>query len=139
MDLDDCYEKGMIKKCKTDEHLISSLIEISDIKKITIDEAKLNDVNISVYLPIAYDSLREILEAICISKGYKVLSHKCIGELFKKLIDLFEYDFFDRIRYIRNGINYYGTKVDFEQGKELIEKIFSYRNKMKEYLKNENI
>jgi len=31
---------------------------------------------------------------------------------------------FRQFRYIRNGINYYGKKVDFEQGKEIIDKIF---------------
>ncbi len=34
---------------------------------------------------------------------------------------------FDRLRYARNSINYYGVKIDFEQGKKLIEKIFRMR------------
>jgi len=75
------------------------------------------------------------MEAICISKGYKVLSHICIGELLKSLFKEFEYEEFDRLRWIRNSINYYGTKVEFKQGKEIISKIFSMKNSLiKKYI-----
>jgi len=61
-----------------------------------------------------------VLESLCISKGYKVLSHICIVELLKDIIDDFYYDEFDRIRWIRNSINYYGKKVEYDQGVEII-------------------
>jgi len=50
-----------------------------------------------------------------------------LGELLKEIIDNFDFHSFDRFRYIRNGINYYGTKIDFKQGKEIIKKIFEMR------------
>ena len=76
------------------------------------------------------------MEAICISRGYKVLSHICIGELLKSLFKDFEYEEFDRLGWIRNSINYYGTKVEFKQGKEIINKIFNMkRNLIKKYVK----
>jgi len=76
------------------------------------------------------------MEAICISRGYKVLSHICIGELLKNLFKEFEYEEFDRLGWIRNSINYYGTKVEFKQGKEIINKIFNMkRNLIKKYVK----
>jgi len=75
--------------------------------------------------------LRELFEAICISKGYKVLSHICIGELLKDIIPNFNYSLFDKVRFIRNGINYYGTKVDFEQGQEIIKQIFEFKQELK--------
>ena len=107
------------------------------LKQITSKEAKINDVNISSYMVLAYESLREILESICISKGYKVLSHACLGELLRTLIDDFDFNSFDRLRYIRNGINYYGAKVELEQGKEVITKAFDMKNKLLEkYLKD---
>ncbi|MCK5334037.1 MAG: hypothetical protein KAJ24_05970 [Candidatus Aenigmarchaeota archaeon] len=127
MDLSDCYRKGQIKKTRVDKGLIRSLIEMSGIKESTVKEAKLTEKNISVYVCVAYDSLREILEAVCIYNGYKVLSHICIGELLRKIVPDFDYVGFDRMRYIRNAINYYGTKADFEQGKQIIEKIFKMR------------
>jgi len=124
MDLDECFRKELIKKAKIDEDLIKSLIEMANINEATVRNAKIDGINISSYVSLAYDSLREVLEAICISKGYKVLSHICIAELLKELFEDFDYDEFDRLRYIRNSINYYGTKIEFKQGKEIVNKIF---------------
>jgi len=97
---------------------------MSAIKEKTVNTARINPENISVYVSVAYDSLRELLEAICIKHGYKVLSHSCISELLKGILPGFDHDMFDRLRYARNSINYYGKKIDYAQGKELIRKIF---------------
>ena len=130
MDLDECYRKGFIRKTKVDKELIFSLIEMAGIKEIAVNTAKINEINISAYVSLAYDSLREILEALCISKGYKVTSHLCIGELLREILTDFNFIDFDRMRYTRNGINYYGTKIDFEQGKELIKKMFDMKKEL---------
>jgi len=130
MDLKECYSKGFIKKTKANSELIKSLIEMSNLKEDVVKKAKVDNINISVYFSIAYDSLREILEAICISKGYKVTSHLCIGELLREILTDFNFIDFDRMRYTRNGINYYGTKIDFEQGKELIKKMFDMKKEL---------
>jgi hypothetical protein len=136
MDLDECNKKGLVKKIKIDGELIKSLIEMANINENTVNTANIDEMNISSYVSLAYDSLREVLEAICVLNGYKVLSHICLGELLKTLINDFDYNEFDRMRYARNGINYYGVKVDFEQGKEMIRKIFAMKNKLaKKYLK----
>ena len=127
MDLKECIRKGLIKKTKVNLELINSLKEMSFIKEKTVKKAEINKENISVYISVAYDSLREILEALCISKGYKVISHFCVGELLRDLFSEFNYIGFDRCRWIRNRINYYGEKVDFNQGKELIKKIFALK------------
>ncbi len=103
---------------------------MADIKEITVKKAKLDKQNISAYVSLSYDSLREILEAICISRGYKVLSHVCISELLMDLLKDFDYNEFDRLRYTRNNINYYGIKVEFNQGREIINKIFVMKKKL---------
>ena len=72
MDLDDCRRNGFIKKTRVDNELIKSLIEMSGIKENAANSANINGVNISAYVSMAYDSLREVLEALCISEGYKV-------------------------------------------------------------------
>jgi uncharacterized protein (UPF0332 family) len=135
MDLKECLKKGYVKRTEPNEELFKSLIEMSDIKEITVKKAKIDHINISAYVSLAYDSLREALEAICISKGYKVLSHVCIGELLKYLFKDFDYDGFDRLRWIRNSINYYGTKVEFNQGKEIISKIFGMKKSVIKMIK----
>ena len=136
MDLDECFKKGLIKETRVDKELIKSLIEMSEIKENTVKTANINKINIPAYVSLAYDSLREILEALCILNGYKVLSHICMGEFLKDKIKDFDYNEFDRIRWIRNSINYYGEKVEFEQGKEIINKIFAVKKKiLDKYLK----
>ncbi len=135
MDLDECFRKGLIKKTMIDKELVKSLIDMSNIKETAVKTVTINKINISAYVSLAYDSLREILEALCILKGYKVLSHVCIGELLKDILEEFDYEEFDRLRWIRNNINYYGEKVELEQGKKVIEKIFAIKKKiMKKYL-----
>ncbi|MFH1376609.1 MAG: hypothetical protein ABIH25_03145 [Candidatus Woesearchaeota archaeon] len=135
MDLDECFKKGLIKKTEINKELIRSLIEMSKIKEDAVKSAKITKTNISAYVSLAYDSLREILESLCILNGYKVISHICIGELLNKIMREFDYKDFDRVRWIRNSINYYGEKVEFKQGKEIITKIFNMKNKiLKNYL-----
>lgn len=137
MGLKDCYKKGLIRKTKISNELIASLVEMSNIKEMTVNTSEINEMNISAYVSMAYDSLRELLEAICISCGYKVSSHVCLGELLRTLISDFDFTEFDRLRYVRNGINYYGRKVDFEQGNEIIKKIFVMKKKLLEkHIKN---
>ncbi|MCD6464407.1 hypothetical protein J7L02_02690 [Candidatus Woesearchaeota archaeon] len=130
MDLDECFRKGLIKKKRVDEELVKSLIEMSNIKEEAVKTANINARNISAYVSLAYDSLREVLEALCVLKGYKVVSHICIGELLKNILEDFDYEEFDRLRWIRNSINYYGEKVDFEQGRNIIKKVFKIKKKI---------
>jgi len=130
MDLGECFRKGLIKKTLVDKELIKSLIEISNTKEIAVKSADITNITISAYVSLAYDSLRVVLEAICILNGYKVLSHICIGELVRDIIQEFDYEEFDRFRWIRNSINYYGEKIDFEQGKTIIDKIFFMRKRL---------
>ncbi len=105
---------------------------MAGIKEITVKKAELGEQNISAYVSLSYDSLREVLEAICISRGYKVLSHVCISELLMDLLKDFDYSEFDRLRYTRNRVNYYGIKVEFNQGREIINKIFVMKKKLLE-------
>ena len=127
MDLNECERKGFIKKAVPSKSLAKSLLEVSEIKDKALDSAKFDELNVNAYLPMAYDSLREVLEALCILYSYKVTNHICLGELLKKLEPDFDYVSFDRFRYARNGINYYGKKVDFQQGKDIIGKIRQMR------------
>jgi len=132
MDLSECFGKNLIKRTKVDVGLIKSLSEISRVKEGIISSAEIDEITIPAYVSWAYDSLREILEAICISRGFKVVSHLCSGELLRTLLDDFDFTEFDRMRYVRNGINYYGTKVQLNQGREMIRKMFAMKKSLSE-------
>ena len=130
MDLKDCFRKGLIKKTTKDTDLINSLIEMSDIKESAVKKANVDRIHVSAYVSLAYDSLREILEAICIKNEYKVISHVCLGELLRKILNNFDYESFDRLRWIRNNINYYGKKVDLDQGIKIINQTFKIKKNL---------
>ena len=127
MDINECERKEFIKKTKPSIPLIKSLIEVSKAKETAIHSAKIDEITINAYIPMAYDALRELLEALCTLHGYKVTNHVCLGELLKKLEPHFDYNSFDRFRYARNSINYYGKKVGLIEGKDMINKILQMR------------
>ncbi|MEK6873428.1 MAG: hypothetical protein AABW91_01165 [Nanoarchaeota archaeon] len=127
MELNECWKKKYIRKVEVNIPLARSLIEMSGVNENSVNTAVIDEENISSYVYLAYESLREVLEAISLLKGCKVLNHICLGELLNELLDDFDFNSFDRFRYIRNGIGYYGRKVGYGEGKEIITKIFSMK------------
>ncbi len=132
MDINECKSKGFIKITIPNKSKAISLIEIADIKEEAVRSANIDKNNVNAFLPMAYDALRETLEALCLILGYNVTNHVCMGELLRELVPAFDYHSFDRFRYARISINYYGKKVDYEQGKEMINKIFQLKNSIKD-------
>lgn len=131
MDLKDCEREGFIRKANIDNNLIGSLLEMSRVDEDVVRESELTEKNISTFCSVAYSSLRQLLEAICLNKGYKVTNHVCIGLLLKREIKNFDFDFFERVRKIRNRISYYGEKIGLSEGKEIIEKIFKLNKELR--------
>ena len=131
MDWRECIKERIIKEIKEDQNLIKSTIKIA--------EAKIESANI---LPEAYhiskiclfyDALRGFLEAISLKKGYKVYNHECYTSFIKEILNLSrEADIFDRLRKIRNGINYYGQSVTDEEAKETIKNLLYLIKRFKE-------
>ncbi len=140
MDAKRYYEEkeGIIKRVRVDRKLIKSLVEMADITEAAVKTANIDNVNISVYVSLAYNSLNGVLNAVCISKGYQTKSHSAIGVLMEKLINGdFNYGEFDRLRHMRNRINYYGDKVNYKEGLEAICKAFTTKEKIvSKYLKS---
>lgn len=89
MNLKECFEKEVIKKVRSNKERAFSLIKISDLKEEVVKSAELNERNVYAYISIAYDSLREFMEAIAIMNGYKVLNHICLGEIIKHILPAF--------------------------------------------------
>lgn len=91
----------------------------------------------SVY-KLHYDALHELVEAFLGFEKIKSNKHQCLfAYLCEKHPELqFSWDFFEKVRTKRNGINYYGTPVQYEDWKE-VETLFNlYINKLKEEIKN---
>ncbi len=134
MDLNTCRKNGFIRKVQVDNNLINSIIEMSKIDEETVQNAKQSERNISTYCVVAYSSLRQILEAITLKLGYKITNHICTGLFLKEKFDDFDFEFFERIRKVRNQISYYGEKLEFETGKDLINRIFHLNSKLRKII-----
>ena len=133
MDWEECKSKKVVKETKVDKNLILSLIKGSDRKMKTNEMTPLNKDSASTKVCIIYDSLREILEAVSLKKGFKVYNHECYTGFLKDVLVLEkEWLDFDRFRRIRNSINYYGKDISIEEAKNIINEIIKLRKLLKE-------
>lgn len=69
MDWNECLKKRIAKEVKEDEELIKSLIKTSNNKLESEEKLELNEITSSSKISLAYDSLREILEAPAIKNS----------------------------------------------------------------------
>jgi|SRR3989344_2552406 len=137
MNWEECRIKNFVKETKTDEELINSLLHQSTKKLITDKFSPLNKDTASTKFSNNYDSLREVLEALAIRRGFKIYNHDCFSGFLKEIMKLEKESFdFDKLRRIRNSINYYGKDVSLEEAEKLINEINILREKLIGMLKN---
>jgi uncharacterized protein (UPF0332 family) len=127
-----CNNKKLVKNVKIDHDLINALIESSSKKFQTFNLLELTDITASSKISLIYDSLREILEAIAISKGYKIYNHECYSALLNEILEKSDLGKeFDNFRKIRNSINYYGKNVDMNETIEILKEMGKFRRNLK--------
>ena len=85
-----------------------------------------------------YDALHELAESFLRFEKVKIDNHQCLfAYLCEKHPHLeFNWDFFEKVRTKRNGINYYGTPVDSDDWKEVGLQFNPYIKKLREEIKN---
>jgi len=124
MDWRDCFEKNIAKEVGIDENLINSLLKTSSNNLHSSDELKMDEKTANSKISLAYDSLRELLEALSMKKGYKIYNHECYVSFLKEILNEGEKaEEFNEIRKIRNAINYYGKDISIKDAEEVIERI----------------
>ncbi len=137
-----CKKEGkFIVMEEIDEAKIKSTITIaeSDIESATSIKKNIpkqsNQWN-SVY-KLYYDALHELTESFLIFEKIKIDNHQCLfAYLCEKHPELeFNWDFFEKVRTKRNGINYYGIPVNFDDWKEVELQFSLYIEKIKEHIK----
>tara|TARA_Y100000296_G_scaffold85473_1_gene121504 strand:+ start:3992 stop:4405 length:414 start_codon:yes stop_codon:yes gene_type:complete len=132
MDWISCKNKKLVKNISTDNNLINSLLETSSKKFKTQSMLPLNNTTASSKFILAYDSLRELLEALSISKGYKIYNHECYCAFLKEILKESKLgDDFNSLRKIRNSINYYGKNLSKDETNSLIGLIIKIINLIK--------
>ena len=122
----ECNSKGEFKdqeainkdKIKTMVGIANANIEAAETIKKKIDSK--SHQWCAVYT-LYYDALRELIEALIAFDKKKIFNHQCLFAYLcekHKELDL-DWNFFEKVRTKRNGINYYGTPVGFNDFKEM--------------------
>ena len=136
MDLEECRKKYLVKEISKDEEFISSIIKASKYKIKSEKLLPLNNFTTNSKITLAYDCLRELLEALSIKNKLKIYNHECYTPFLKEVIKKSNLaDDFDEIRKIRNSINYYGKIITIEECKSILEKIYNLIKSIKIILK----
>lgn len=111
----------MAKEIKVDNNLISSLLKSSKNKLKAQESIPLDNDTSSAKLSLAYDAVRELLEALAVKNGYKIYNHECYYSFLKELLNQSSIAIsFDKLRKIRNAINYYGKQISADEARTLI-------------------
>jgi len=130
-------ENQTVRKIKPDKERAKSLLKESErkfrvldrqIKSLGIDKDLANE-----YILLCYDCLMFLIRAKMVLEGYYA-SGKGAHEAeisFLKILNFKDLDiqFLDQMRYYRNGMLYYGTNLDEEYAKKVIE--FTKKNYFK--------
>jgi len=124
-----CMDSLTAKRIRPDKGKIKSLLKSSGSKLESEGRLEMDDVTATSKFSLAYESLRESLEALAIKKGYKIYNHECYTYFLKEIIRESEKgDEFDSIRKIRNAVNYYGKELKPKQAEDLIKRIRNLRS-----------
>lgn len=136
MDWKDCLDKRIAKNINSDLEMVGSLIRSSENKFKSEEKLSISNITVGSKISLAYDSLRELLEALALQNGYKIYNHECYTFFLKEIIKESEKgQEFDELRKIRNNINYYGKNILVEEAEYIIRKIKNLRNKIATMLK----
>ena len=135
MDWIECNKKGIVKEIKIDKNLVESLVN-SSVKKMESQKLlPLSDITAASKISLAYDSLRELLEAIAITKNSKVYNHECYCILYCFLKEILHEsalaDEFNKFRKLRNSINYYGKDISKAETKIILKEMIEFTEKIR--------
>src|SRR3989339_1276275 len=144
-------QKEAFFKCKKEgRFIVTEEIDLEKIRStLAIAEGDIESANTlkknlqnessrwkSVY-KLYYDALHELSESFLRFENIKIDNHQCLfSYLCEKHPELeFSWDFFEKARTKRNGINYYGTPIKQEDWKEVELQWGLYIKKLKEELR----
>ena len=138
-----CRSQGrFIVSEEADVDRIKATLEIADadIESANLIKKSLPKISRqwnSVY-KLFYDALHELAESFLLFEKIKIDNHQCLfAYLCEKHPEFeFSWDFFEKIRTKRNGINYYGAPVRFEDWEEVEVQFRLYVKNLRERIKH---
>lgn len=133
----DCIQEAKARRATPDISLAKALIEMSARRLAVMTKVPLTGESSSIVFVENYEALREIVEAIAAKLGYKIYSHECLTSFLKEILrEEVTATRFDRLRRLRNGVDYYGETVPKAETEKAIQDISAMITGLKEkYLK----
>ena len=122
-DWNECMECNSAVKITIDTSKATSLITMAEGRINYLKNQTLNETSVNYIFEGFYTSMTELVHALSMLEGYKILNHVCLGFFirdFLKKETLFRE--FDDCRYKRNSLVYYGRGMDFETARDSIHK-----------------
>ncbi len=134
-------KEGVIRKVTVDKERAKSLILESERKNDSLDEnlekIGVKDANANDYVEYCYDIIMFLIRARLYSEGYAsrgLGAHEAEVSFARNMsCNEKEVLFLNQLRYFRNGILYYGKRLD----KEYAEKVIEFTKKVYLRLKSE--
>jgi len=128
MNWNTCLRQKEAKPIKPDLDMAASLEKTSANKAFSSQLLELKEETVASKISLDYDSVRELLEAIALRKGFKIYNHVCYTGFLKVILEEVELtEEFDELRIIRNDINYYGKNVSIIEAKEVLKRLEKLR------------
>lgn len=128
-DWNDCLEYGSVIKISPDKEKAKSLLKVAEGRIKYLEKDDIDEKNSNYIFEGIYTSITEVIHAVALIEGYKIINHVCLGFFLRDIIKnnpLFR--MFDDCRYKRNSLVYYGKSMDIITSKQSI-------NKAKELIK----
>lgn len=136
MIFEEFVQRGKVIVGEKDISKAKALVKMSENNMKAAESIELTDAVASPVFSMLYESLREIIEAMCLMEGYKVYSHEAFTSYLEKINEEKIAAAFDRFRKLRNGVNYYGKPVSINVTSETKKEIMHFSKILREkYLK----
>lgn len=130
-------EERQAKQIKPDAEMAASLQKTSANKAFSSQQLELREETIASKISLQYDAVRELLESIALLRGFKIYNHVCYTSFLIEVLEQSEVgEAFDRLRKIRNDINYYGKEISLEEAKEVLQHLEQLRRTLQTLLRS---
>ncbi len=135
-------KEGVVKRISPDKQRAENLFVESERKYLllqkTIENMSIDDNNANDYVEYCYNIVLFLIRAKMLEQGYTSSgqgAHEAEVAFTRNLgFSGSEVQFLDQLRYFRNGILYYGKRLDQEYAEKIIEFTKRTYNKIKEII-----
>ena len=139
LNFEEYIEKGIVKKQRPDISRANFLIEEADKSFLgliqRVEKIGINELNASSLVKDSHDIILELIRAKMLLKGFNASgfsAHEAEVAYMKELgFSKIEIEFMNEVRFLRNGVLYYGKVID----KEYAEKVIEFTKRSYEKLK----